>query len=668
MTLLTIGCASARKFPYSLRASAALAVLALASSAQAQTVWSNSAVSTDWFTAQNWTPATVPAAGASVYIGSVNAGAATSANVVIGSAPAQAGSLWIGRDAATTGALTVQPGASLTVSSLFYVGSVGDGTLNIPGGAVTVTATGAFLIGDRLSLPPNTPGTGHLNITAGGTLDTHTTSTVIAGYQNGATSAVQIDGAGSRWDAFSTVILGGVGGGAAQMTVDHGGLLNLTDALNSDTNVGVVLADATNASGTLTIDNGSKVITTPGIQVGSLGTGAMTIRNGATLESGADLYDYDYIGYNTANSSGGYAQSHGSVTVDGAGSSWISHTAIAVGAAGVGSLNIENGATVSADYDSYIGWTSTNSGATNSGHGDVLITGAGSRWTTGNLSIGQEKGASGTLTLTDGGTLETTGLLGTGYDVLVGNGGAGVINIGAAVGDPAAAPGNLDTPSVTLGGTGSLVFNHTSLNYPFTPIISGPGTVRQAGPGVTTLSVDNTYSGGTSITGGTLVAGSVQALGTGNVSVGSGSTLSLGSLPALTVGGDYTGGGTLALGGGAALTVDGATSGGATSAIAFTNNVTACNTASDTLVVQVNGNSDGVFTLDSGALPAAPAGYVCELAKSGSNWVLRVAAGGPPPPPPPGASAPIPTLGHAAQALLALLLAGAAAMGLRRKS
>jgi outer membrane autotransporter protein len=50
----------------------------------------------------------------------------------------------------------------------------------------------------------------------------------------------------------------------------------------------------------------------------------------------------------------------------------------------------------------------------------------------------------------------------------------------------------------------------------FTGIISGGGAVRQSGTGTTVLTADNTYSGGTTITAGTL-AGSASSFGAGGV-------------------------------------------------------------------------------------------------------------------------------------------------------
>ena len=79
------------------------------------------------------------------------------------------------------------------------------------------------------------------------------------------------------------------------------------------------------------------------------------------------------------------------------------------------------------------------------------------------------------------------------------------MNIGAAAGSPAVAPGTLNSASVAFrGGTATLNFNHTSTNYVFAPAISGNGAVNVLA-GVTTLTANNTYTGATTINGGALI-------------------------------------------------------------------------------------------------------------------------------------------------------------------
>ena len=107
-------------------------------------------------------------------------------------------------------------------------------------------------------------------------------------------------------------------------------------------------------------------------------------------------------------------------------------------------------------------------------------------------------------------------------------GSTGTLNIGAGAGNPAAAPGTLNAPSVAFGaGTGTINFNHTSADYVFAPAISGNGTVNVLA-GTSTLNGANSYSGATNIVGGTLRAGALNTFSPNSpVTVASGGTLDL---------------------------------------------------------------------------------------------------------------------------------------------
>ncbi len=82
--------------------------------------------------------------------------------------------------------------------------------------------------------------------------------------------------------------------------------------------------------------------------------------------------------------------------------------------------------------------------------------------------------------------------------------------------------GTLKVTKVKALGTGAVV-NDATLNFAlsdngtFGQVISGTGSLTKEGGGILTLSADNSYSGGTKITGGTLKVTTVKALGTGAV-------------------------------------------------------------------------------------------------------------------------------------------------------
>ncbi|WP_176438963.1 autotransporter-associated beta strand repeat-containing protein, partial [Achromobacter denitrificans] len=209
-----------------------------------------------------------------------------------------------------------------------------------------------------------------------------------------------------------------------------------------------------------------------------------------------------YVGYDTTGI--------GVATVSGAGSQWNSSAELSVGTMGKGQLIISNGGAVSSTLGTI--------GSTASATGSVTVDGTGSSWTNSStLTVGH--GGSGALTISNNAVV-TAASARAGVTA----GSQGVINIGAAATDAAAAPGSLvltsASPSVTLGSTGSLVFNHTDASggYLFAPVISGAGRVGVYS-GATVLTGDNTYTGGTTIQGGILQLGNGGTSGSiaGNV-------------------------------------------------------------------------------------------------------------------------------------------------------
>jgi len=225
------------------------------------------------------------------------------------------------------------------------------------------------------------------------------------------------------------------------------------------------------------------------VVVGGQGTGTLAIQDGGTVNSGG-------------GSIGQSAGSNGTVTVTGPGSSWINGLSggLNIGGFGAGTLTIANGGTVIniTNFTANIGNGAGSQGA-------VTVTGAGSAWSNSSgVNIGNS--GTGTLTIAEGGIVIVTAPV-----VIATNAGAiGTLNIGAGVGDPAAAPGTLTALSLAFGaGTGTLNFNHTSANYVFAPAISGNGTVNVLA-GSTTLTAANSYSGATNVSGGTLRAGALN--------------------------------------------------------------------------------------------------------------------------------------------------------------
>jgi outer membrane autotransporter protein len=126
------------------------------------------------------------------------------------------------------------------------------------------------------------------------------------------------------------------------------------------------------------------------------------------------------------------------------------------------------------------------------------------------IILGYEGSGNGTLTVYEGGTVTTSGIIYITRPLQTNT--TGTLNIGAAPGDPARAPGTINAAGIEFGGgNGTVNFNHTAADYVFSPAMSGPGAVNQIA-GTTILTAVNTYTGPTNISGGTLqVDGAITA-------------------------------------------------------------------------------------------------------------------------------------------------------------
>ena len=340
-----------------------------------------------------------------------------------------------------------------------------------------------------------------------------------------------------------------------------------------------------------------------------------------------------------------------------------------IGSFGTGSLTIANGGTVVNTTPN-----TANIGNVVGSQGAVTVTGAGSTWSNSSGSTSAIRAGACSRSRTVASSTPAP------IVVIATNAGAvGTLNIGAGVGDPAAAPGRLTASSLAFGaGTGTINFNHTSRTYVFAPAISGTGTVNVLA-GTTTLTGANSYGGATNVHAGTLRAGAPNTFSPNSpVTVASRGTLDLNgfdqTLAGLTNAGrvnmgtgtapgtvltttSYTGrGGTIAmntfLGGDNSpsdrLTINGGTASG-TSGLRITNtggsgDLTLGNGIPVVVATSGGTTAPGAFGL-SGPVVAGPYEYF--LFRGGvtsgneNDWFLRNVAG-PIPPEPPGPTRPDP--------------------------
>jgi T5SS/PEP-CTERM-associated repeat protein len=198
------------------------------------------------------------------------------------------------------------------------------------------------------------------------------------GYNTDSTGVVTVDGTGSTWTNNSDLFVGQNGDGTLNIT--NGGAVS-----NSNGRIGHYSSSA----GVVTVDGTDSTWTNSWyLYVGQDGDGTLNITNGGAVSNNR----HGYIGLSN--------DSTGVVTVDGNDSTWNSPY-LHVGYNGDGTLNITNGGTVNnigGGYISYIGHYSSSTGV-------ATVDGGSSTWINsgGDLYVGNE--GSGTLSITDGGTV-----------------------------------------------------------------------------------------------------------------------------------------------------------------------------------------------------------------------------------------------------------------------
>jgi T5SS/PEP-CTERM-associated repeat protein/autotransporter-associated beta strand protein len=384
---------------------------------------------------------------------------------------------YVGYSSGSVGVATVDGTGSTWAARSIFVGNDGTGTLNITGGGTVTSASGGFVEigrgsgavgvvnvdgkGSTLSSSEATifvgaSGSGTLNITRGGTVNSDGSDTVI-GNNLGSTGVVNVDGAGSMWTGVDSVLYVGLAGNGS-------GTLNITGGGRVSDMVGQ-------------ISSGS-VVTVDG--VGSVWNNARLDINSGTLNigGGGAVSNVVYIGYNSLSAS--------TVTLDGAGSTWTNSGDLYVGYGGTGTVT-QTGGTNSVAGTLYLGYNTGNT-CTYNLNGGVL-------------ALSALSGGSGTAAFNfGGGTLKAGAAFSTSLPMtLSGIGGnANVDTAGYAV-----------TLSGRLSGPGGLnKLGSSTLMLSGNNTYDGPTTVSAG-----TLQINNASSsmnvfantGGVDVTGGYLV-------------------------------------------------------------------------------------------------------------------------------------------------------------------
>ncbi|MCY2973152.1 MAG: autotransporter-associated beta strand repeat-containing protein [Planctomycetota bacterium] len=405
-------------------------------------------------------------------IGTINMAVNTSAGgTVLGDLNITGGNVNVGTGAGTAINMA-NAGTFRTVTS----------TIDLTGGITTVTGN---------IIRTGGAGTENATITVnGGTLD-------MAGNSIGGAAAAislvaqsgtlqnlgQLNGGGNLVKTTTgTLILGGINTYTGQTNIDTG-TLQINGSTAAASTVNVATAGTLTGAGTV---GGNATLT---------GNGIINISNLGNIGGSLDVTGGNWNG--SGSVAGAVTASSGTFTI-GAGANLTAN----------GNLDVTGGSIASGNSASTITGSVNYTSASSSTFGG-LIAGSGKTVTVNN--------GSATLTLSGTNTYTGTTTI-SGGTLQLGNGGT---------------TGSLSTSSEIFNNA-NLTINRSNVVVQGTDFsgaaITGTGSLTQAGSGTTTLNAVNTYSGGTTVSDGTLVvnttgSGTDSGTGSGAVSVQSGATL-----------------------------------------------------------------------------------------------------------------------------------------------
>ena len=275
---------------------------------------------------------------------------------------------------------------------------------------------------------------------------------------------------------------GGLDDGSGALTLTGGSLLT-TDAPSA-----IATGAGGSNQGVVNID-GSIWRAFSDITVGDTGDGSLTLTNGGRVESTFIL-------------AGNNAFSHGAISLSG-NSTLVLSQGLVIGNSATASLTITGGSSVF-NEEAFIDRYST-------GGSTVMVDGGS--WT--NRSY-LDMGALSSLTIRNGGSVSVgDGAGGDGTGRLSIHG--GTITIGGYISTTLQAPGMLSASEVRADATSTIVFEHNSSSYVFSPDLSGAIALNvRSGTTILTGDFSSTYTGNT--------GGSAAYISNGTLQIGNGGT------------------------------------------------------------------------------------------------------------------------------------------------
>ena len=354
----------------------------------------------------------------------------------------------------------------------------------------------------------------------------------------GSSSAGVLSYTGGSVSTNRAMTIGGAGGGTVQAT-SGSATLTLTGNINTNGNPITFNANTGNITDSGVISSSGSLIKTgtgtlilsgvntySGVSTINIGTLQLGIANAISASSDVTLANAASAIFNLNNfndtigslagggSTGGNVSLGSAILTTGANNNSTTYSGVISGTgsfekSGTGTMILGNSA------NTYTGTSTINAGTLSIG----TLANAGS-----NSSLGAPTGSAAIISLGSSlaGILSYSGgSISTDRGMTIGGSGGGTVQ---AVTNGA---------TLTLGGSinnagNSIIFDTNTASITVSGVLSGLGGLTKINSGVLTQSANNTYSGGTTVSAGTLNATSnAAALGTGAVSVTSGATLSI---------------------------------------------------------------------------------------------------------------------------------------------
>ncbi|EJL3596459.1 autotransporter outer membrane beta-barrel domain-containing protein, partial [Salmonella enterica] len=337
------------------------------------------------------------------------------------------------------------------------------------------------------------------------------------------------------------------GGTLVATNVEALGTGDVTNNATLELNTGGTFDNAISGSGQV-VKSGDDVLTLSGANSYSGGTlisdGTLVASNVEALGTG-DVTDDATLELNTGGTFDNAIGGSGNVVKSGAdtltlsgsnsytgGTTISGGTLVASNVEALGTGDVTNNATLElntgGDFINNIGGT----GRVEKSGDDTLTLSGSNTYTGGTLINGGTLVASNvealgtgdvtdnaTLALNTGGTFDNA-ISGSGQVVKSGDETLTLSGTNSYTGGTTISGGTLVATNVEALGTGSVTDNATlelNTSGTFDNVISGRGQVVKSGDKTLTLSGANSYTGGTTISGGTLVASNVEALGSGDI-------------------------------------------------------------------------------------------------------------------------------------------------------